>query len=89
MRIGRLVGTVDQQGLLQAAYCFVLADGEVIAGRCESTPSLLPDGRLLLTERWQRIDGSSGTSYIASLTQLSAGGDANSFEDSSAEGVAS
>jgi hypothetical protein len=89
VRTGRLVGTVDQQGVLQAAYCFVLTDGDVIAGRCESTPSLLPDGRLLLTEQWQRIDGSSGTSYIASLAQPPAGSDAGSLENRSAEGVAS
>ena len=69
VRTGRLVGTVDSAGVLQAAYCMVLGDGEVIAGSCVSTPSLLPDGRLLLTERWSRIDGSSGTSYIASLPQ--------------------
>ena len=52
VRTGRLVGTVDSAGVLQAAYCMVLGDGEVIAGRCVSTPSLLPDGRLLLTEQW-------------------------------------
>ena len=69
VRTGRLVGTVDQAGVLTASYCMVLADGEVIAGSCLSTPSVLPDGRLLLTERWRRIDGSSGTSYIASLTR--------------------
>src|SRR4051794_22259483 len=69
VRTGRLVGTVDSDGVLEASYCMVLGDGEVIAGRCVSTPSLLPDGRLLLTERWNRIDGSAGTSYIASLPQ--------------------
>jgi len=72
VRTGRLVGTVDADGVLQAGYGMVLASGEVIAGRCVSTPSLLPDGRLLLTEQWQRIDGSSGTSYIASLAPVDA-----------------
>jgi hypothetical protein len=67
VRTGRLVGTVDSLGVVQASYCMVLGDGEVIAGSCRSTPSLLPDGRLLLTEQWKRIDGSAGTSYIASL----------------------
>jgi hypothetical protein len=69
VRTGRLVGTVDSGGVLEASYCMVLTDGQVIAGRCVSTPSLLPDGRLLLTEQWNRIDGSSGTSYIAALPQ--------------------
>ncbi len=86
VRTGRLVGSVDDSGVLTAGYGMVLADGEVIAGRCVSTPSWLPDGRLLLTERWQRIDGSSGTSYIASLNRLSAGA-AQPSEDRPAEGV--
>jgi len=70
VRTGRLVGLVDEAGVLTASYCFVLADGDVIAGSCLSTPSMLPDGRLLLTEQWRRIDGSSGTSYIASLVPV-------------------
>ena len=86
VRTGRLVGSVDASGVLTAGYGMVLADGEVIAGRCVSTPAWLPDGRLLLTEQWQRIDGSSGTSYIASLNQLAAGA-AELAEDSPAEGV--
>src|SRR3954451_280866 len=73
VRTGRLGGTMDAGGVLEASYCMVLSDGEVIAGRCVSTPSLLPDGRLLLTERWNRIDGSSGVSYIASLPQQAGG----------------
>ena len=81
VRTGRLVGTVDDAGVLTAAYCFVLTDGEVVAGNCLSTPSVLPDGRLLLTEQWRRIDGSSGTSYIAALPPSAAdpaGGSADS-----------
>ena len=87
VRTGRLVGTVDEAGVLDAGYCMVLTDGEVIAGRCVSTPSVLDDGRLMLTEQWNRIDGSSGTSYIASLAQPTAGGDAHLLAQS-AEGVA-
>ncbi|MFL6160851.1 MAG: hypothetical protein ACJ74U_01355 [Jatrophihabitantaceae bacterium] len=88
VRAGRLVGTVDSAGVIEAAYCMVLAGDEVIAGRCQSTPSLLPDGRLLLTEQWQRIDGSAGTSYIASLAPLRAAGTAEPGADRLSEGVA-
>lgn len=82
VRTGRLVGTVDENGVLDAGYCMVLTDGEIVAGRCVSTPSTLDDGRLMLTEQWNRIDGSSGTSYIASLAQPTAGGDAHQLEQS-------
>jgi len=64
VRAGRLVGRCDAGGTIDAAYCMVLADGEVVAGRCVSTPSVLPDGRLRLTERWRRCDGTTGVSQI-------------------------
>lgn len=64
VRVGRLVGVVGPDGVIDAAYSQVMADGTAVAGRCLSSPSVLPDGRIRLTERWERIDGSSGTSYI-------------------------
>lgn len=64
---GRLVGTVDEHGVIDAGYCQIMADGEVVAGRCVSTPAVLADGRLSLTEEWHRIDGSSGVSQIFEL----------------------
>ena len=64
IRVGRLVGTCDSAGVIEAGYCQVMADGAVVSGRCTTTPTLLPDGRLRLSEQWQRIDGSSGVSVI-------------------------
>jgi len=70
VRTGRLVGTVDERGVIDAGYCQIMRDGEVVAGRCLSTPSLLADGRIVLTERWQRCDGSSGVSRIVQLAGM-------------------
>jgi hypothetical protein len=67
VRTGRLVGVRDRAGVIEAAYCQVMTDGEVVAGRCLSTPSVLGDGRIRLTEQWRRADGSSGVSYIQEL----------------------
>ena len=67
MLAGRLVGIVDEHGVIDAGYCQIMPDGEVVAGRCVSTPAVLADGRLSLTERWHRIDGSSGVSQIVEL----------------------
>ena len=64
VRAGRLVGTRRPDGALDAAYCFLTAAGETVAGACLTTPELLADGRLLLTEHWRRLDGSSGVSRI-------------------------
>jgi hypothetical protein len=63
VRAGRLVGTRRPDGVLDAAYCFLTAAGETVAGACLSTPELLADGRLRLTEHWRRLDGSSGVSH--------------------------
>jgi hypothetical protein len=64
---GRLVGTCDPQGLIDAAYCMVTGEGGTIAGTCRSTPALLADGRVTLTERWRRMDGSTGVSYLEEI----------------------
>jgi hypothetical protein len=64
VRAGRLVGTCRPDGVIDAAYCFVTADAETVAGTCMSTPTVLDDGRVRLAERWWRSDGSSGISRI-------------------------
>jgi hypothetical protein len=64
---GRLVGTCDADGLIDAAYCMVTGVGGTIAGTCRSTPTLLADGRVTLTERWRRMDGSNGVSYLEEI----------------------
>lgn len=69
VRTGRLVGMCGPNGVITAAYCQVMADGQVIAGTCRSTPETLPDGRLRLTERWRRDDGSTGTSRIEQVAR--------------------
>lgn len=67
VRAGRLVGTRRPDGVIDAAYCYVTADGAAVAGTCESTPEVLADGRVRLTERWRRMDGSSGVSVIEEI----------------------
>jgi hypothetical protein len=67
VRTGRLVGVRDAAGVIEAAYCQIMLDGEVVAGRCLSTPTVLGDGRVRLTEQWRRADGSSGVSSIQEL----------------------
>jgi quercetin dioxygenase-like cupin family protein len=63
---GALVGTCARDGRLDLAYCQVLRSGEVVVGRCTSTPEVLGDGRIRLREEWRRFDGtgSRGVSFI-------------------------
>lgn len=53
-RRGTLVGVCAPDGVLDFAYCMVLADGEVVSGRCHSTPTQRPDGGIVLSEEWER-----------------------------------
>lgn len=64
---GRLVGTCRADGTIDAAYCYVKADGDTVAGTCVSVPDLLADGRIRLTEHWRRFDGAAGVSHIEEL----------------------
>lgn len=64
VRAGRLVGSCDADGVIVAAYCMVTKGGETAAGQVTTVPSMLPDGRIALTEQWQRMDGSAGVSHL-------------------------
>jgi hypothetical protein len=66
VRRGLLAGTCAPDGTLTFAYCMVLNSGEVISGRCASTPQLLDDGRIRLHEKWERYGPhtASGISYL-------------------------
>ena len=68
---GTLVATVDEDGRLDMRYSHVNDLGVLMTGVCETTPELLPDGRLRLHERWRWTsadasgsDGSEGQSTL-------------------------
>jgi hypothetical protein len=58
---GSLAGRCRGDGVLDLAYCQLLTTGEVIAGRCTSVPTVLADGRVRLTEHWERFGPGGGT----------------------------
>ncbi len=63
---GSLVGSCRRDGVLELAYSQLLSTGEVVAGRCTSVPDVLEDGRIRLSEHWERFGpaGSTGVSVI-------------------------
>lgn len=69
IRRGSLAGTSTPDGVLRFGYCMVLADGEVITGVCRSFPEVLADGRIRLTEHWERF-GAAASSGISTLEEL-------------------
>jgi hypothetical protein len=66
---GTLIAKVDARGCLDMRYQHLNTNGELMTGRCHSTPEVLPDGRLRLHEQWQWTagDGSAGHSVVEEL----------------------
>ena len=65
---GRLVGVCRPDGTMDFAYCQVLVDGEIVAGRCLSAPVWRDDGTIALQEHYRRMDsGVSGVSWIEEM----------------------
>lgn len=73
VRRGMLVGSCRPGGVLDFGYSMVTADGAIICGRCHSVPEWLPDGRIRLTEHWQRFppDAGTGISYLEEISMAS------------------
>ena len=63
---GTLVAKIAEDGTLEMRYQHLNRDGELMTGRCRSTPEVLPDGRLRLHESWQWTSGgcSAGESTL-------------------------
>lgn len=61
VRRGSLAGTCAPDGILRLAYCMVLATGDLVTGRCVSTPTVLDDGRIRLSEQWERFSPQPAT----------------------------
>ena len=71
-RRGALTGNCAADGTLDFSYCMVLDSGEIVSGRCHSTPTVLADGRIRLHEEWERYGpgGGRGISAIEELPEV-------------------
>jgi len=69
VRRGALTGTCAPDGTLDFAYCMVFERGEIVSGRCHSTPTVLSDGRIRLHEEWERY-GAGGSRGVSSIEEL-------------------
>jgi hypothetical protein len=67
VRRGALTGRCSSDGTLDFAYSMVLDDGEVICGRCHSTPMRRRGGGgIRIREEWERYgpNSATGVSYL-------------------------
>lgn len=70
---GQLIAKVNKDGTLDMRYQQVNKKGELMTGICQSTPEILPDGRIRLHEKWRWTSGdfSEGESILDELTGAS------------------
>lgn len=69
---GHLIATRDESSnVLNLCYHHINTAGEMMTGKCVSTPEILADGRIRLHEKWQWTSGdcSSGTSIVEEVPQ--------------------
>ena len=69
---GHLIAQVLENGQLDMRYHHLNNKGELMLGKCLSTPVVLPDGRLKFKESWQWLSGdmSAGYSEIEEVKDL-------------------
>ena len=73
VRRGALAGNCAPDGTLDFAYSMVFEGGEIVSGRCHSTPTLLADGRIRLREEWERY-GAGASRGVSSIEEIPANG---------------
>lgn len=69
---GHLIGKIRKTGQLDFRYHHINNEGQLMVGKCLSTPELLSDGRLKFKEHWQWLSGdtSSGQSEIVEIDSV-------------------
>lgn len=69
---GHLIAKVLSDGKLDMRYHHLNCNGELMIGKCLSTPEIAKDGRLKLKEQWQWLSGdmSDGHSEIVEIDNV-------------------
>lgn len=67
--LGNLIAKRAPDSSLEMRYQHLNKSGELMTGKCFSTPEILPDGRVRLYEKWQWTSGdfSEGESIIEEI----------------------
>lgn len=69
IKSGHLIALVHDDGSLEMRYHQINDKGELMTGKCFSTPEILNDGRIRLHEKWEWTSGdkSKGESIIEEI----------------------
>lgn len=68
---GHMIGTVAENGELDFHYQHLNKDRQVRIGKCHSIPYILENGKIVLQEKWQWLNGdlSSGESMVVETVE--------------------
>ncbi|MFT4204566.1 MAG: hypothetical protein QM610_11730 [Chitinophagaceae bacterium] len=66
IKIGHLIGLIDDNGHIDMRYHQVNEKGELMTGFCQSKPEILENGKIRLHETWEWTSGdkSKGSSVL-------------------------
>lgn len=66
IRMGKLLGLVDEKGNIDMHYFQINLKDEIMTGICKSSPEIMENGKIRLHESWQWTSGdlSSGNSIL-------------------------
>lgn len=66
---GNIIGKVNSDNSLTFSYQHIDPKGNILTGRCHSTPEMMTNGKIRLHEKWQWTcrDFSQGTSVIEEI----------------------
>ncbi|MFK4089852.1 hypothetical protein ACI2LF_37425 [Kribbella sp. NPDC020789] len=67
LRSGRLVGRLRADGSFDASYCLLTGTGELISGTCHSIPEIDAQGNIVISDHFERADGTRGVSRIRQI----------------------
>lgn len=69
---GHLIAKVLDDGKLDMRYHHINRNGDLMIGKCLSTPEIIEDGRIKLKEQWQWLSGdmSEGHSEIVEIDHV-------------------
>jgi hypothetical protein len=69
IKMGHLIGLVDENGTIDMRYHQVNVQGKLMTGICRSVPVLMENGKIRLHETWQWTSGdrSEGKSIIEEI----------------------
>lgn len=60
---GHLIAKVQDDGKLDMRYHHMNCNGDLMIGKCLSTPEIMEDGRIKLKEQWQWLSGDRSEGY--------------------------